>query len=148
MTRKRSRFSADFKRRVALEGLRERDTVQAIDHGDGGTAHAIRDRRVGDVDVRALDYGPDDRAGSVNRVCAAAMFKVDLEDICVSAIQTLVAHSAATGTSIPEDALGHLEYAYVQLKYGVWQTGHFRAGGYAPPGKNLCCQTMGRTAGR
>ena len=30
MTRKRRRFSADFKRRVALEALRERDTVQAI----------------------------------------------------------------------------------------------------------------------
>ena len=30
MTRKRCRFSADFKRRVALEALWERDTVQAI----------------------------------------------------------------------------------------------------------------------
>ena len=30
MTRKRCRFSADFKRRVALEALRKRDTVQAI----------------------------------------------------------------------------------------------------------------------
>ena len=30
MTTKRCRFSADFKRRVALEALRERDTVQAI----------------------------------------------------------------------------------------------------------------------
>ena len=30
MTRKRRRFTADFKKRVALEALRERDTVQAI----------------------------------------------------------------------------------------------------------------------
>ena len=30
MTRKRRRFTADFKRRVALEALRERDTVQVI----------------------------------------------------------------------------------------------------------------------
>ena len=32
MTRKRRRFTADFKRRVALEALRERDSVQ----GDRG----------------------------------------------------------------------------------------------------------------
>ena len=30
MTRKRRRFTVDFKKRVALEALRERDTVQAI----------------------------------------------------------------------------------------------------------------------
>ena len=30
MTKKRRRFSAEFKKRVALEALRERDTVQAI----------------------------------------------------------------------------------------------------------------------
>ena len=30
MTRKRRRFTAEFKKRVALEALRERDTVQAI----------------------------------------------------------------------------------------------------------------------
>ena len=30
MTRKRRRFTADFKRRVALEALRERDPVQVI----------------------------------------------------------------------------------------------------------------------
>ena len=30
MTKKRRRFTADFKKRVALEALRERDTVQAI----------------------------------------------------------------------------------------------------------------------
>ena len=30
MARKRRRFTADFKKRVALEALRERDTVQAI----------------------------------------------------------------------------------------------------------------------
>ena len=30
MAKKRRRFTADFKRRVALEALRERDTVQAI----------------------------------------------------------------------------------------------------------------------
>ncbi len=30
MTRKRHRFTADFKKQVALEALRERDTVQAI----------------------------------------------------------------------------------------------------------------------
>ena len=30
MARKRRRFTADFKRRVALEALRERDAVQAI----------------------------------------------------------------------------------------------------------------------
>ena len=30
MTRKRRRFTADFKKGVALEALRERDTVQAI----------------------------------------------------------------------------------------------------------------------
>ena len=30
MTRKKRRFSADFKKRVALEALRERDTVPAI----------------------------------------------------------------------------------------------------------------------
>ena len=30
MSKKRRRFTADFKKRVALEALRERDTVQAI----------------------------------------------------------------------------------------------------------------------
>ena len=30
MARKRRRFTAEFKKRVALEALRERDTVQAI----------------------------------------------------------------------------------------------------------------------
>ncbi len=30
MTRKRRRFTAEFKKRVALEALRERDTVEAI----------------------------------------------------------------------------------------------------------------------
>ena len=30
MTRKRRRFTAEFKKRVALEALREHDTVQAI----------------------------------------------------------------------------------------------------------------------
>ena len=30
MTRKRCRFTAEFKKRVALEALREHDTVQAI----------------------------------------------------------------------------------------------------------------------
>ena len=30
MTRKRRRFTAEFKKRVALEALRERDTVRAI----------------------------------------------------------------------------------------------------------------------
>ena len=30
MSKKRCRFTADFKKRVALEALRERDTVQAI----------------------------------------------------------------------------------------------------------------------
>ena len=33
-SRKRRRFTAEFKRRVALEALRERDTVQAIDRPD------------------------------------------------------------------------------------------------------------------
>ena len=30
MSKKRRRFTADFKKRVAMEALRERDTVQAI----------------------------------------------------------------------------------------------------------------------
>ena len=30
MSKKRCRFTADFKKRVALEALREQDTVQAI----------------------------------------------------------------------------------------------------------------------
>ena len=36
MTRKRRRFTAEFKKRVALEALRERDTVQAIAGAQAG----------------------------------------------------------------------------------------------------------------
>ena len=89
----------------------------AIDHGHGAAAHAIRDRLAHDLDLEGLDYGPGVRAGSLNRVCSTPIFNLDLEDICVSAIQKLAARSVATGTSIPDDVLAHLEHAFEQFNY-------------------------------
>ena len=41
MAKKRRRFTAEFKKRVALEALRERDTVQAI-----ASRHAVHPNQV------------------------------------------------------------------------------------------------------
>ena len=55
MARKRRRFTAEFKKRVALEALRERDTVQAIT-----ARHEVHPNQVGawkQQAVEGLDEG-------------------------------------------------------------------------------------------
>ena len=50
MTKKRRRFTADFKKRVALEALRERDTVRAI-----AARHEVHPNQVGAWKRQAME---------------------------------------------------------------------------------------------
>ena len=54
MARKRRRFTAEFKARVALEALRERDSVQAI-----AARHELHPNQVSAWKRQAVDAVPD-----------------------------------------------------------------------------------------
>ena len=62
MSKKRRRFTAEFKRRVALEALRERDTVQAI-----AARHEVHPNQVSAWKRRAVEGLAEVFAGSPKR---------------------------------------------------------------------------------
>ena len=90
----------------------------ASNHESG---EVIRQRLRRDLGLDALDYGLAGRAGSLRRVCSFSMFKLGFEGLCVSAFETLVEESLATGLPIPDDVLRQLEQAYEDLRYGPWR---------------------------
>ena len=92
----------------------------AIDAGDRKAGEAVRDRLRRDVGLDALDYGPARRGQSLDRVCSLLIFDLDLEELCVAAVETLAGEAATAGASIPGDVLGHMEYAFELLKYRPW----------------------------
>ncbi len=94
----------------------------AVDVGDRKAAVAIRDRVRRDLGFDALDYGPEHWADSLQRRCGERLFELDLEDLCLSAIGTLVADAAAVGEAIPDDVLGHIDDA-LKLFHSTWRTG-------------------------
>ena len=95
----------------------------AVAVGDHDAATAIARRVRQDLGLDALNYGPARRAGSLGRVCSVAVFDLDLEDLCLSAIKALAGEAATAVAPIPDDVLRHLEYAFERLKYRAWQTG-------------------------
>ena len=62
MARKRRRFTPEFKARVALEALRERDSVQAI-----ARRHELHPNQVSNWKRQLLDTAPEVFAGSGQR---------------------------------------------------------------------------------
>ena len=65
MARKRRRFTAEFKARVALEALRERDSVQAI-----ATRHELHPNQVSTWKRQLLEGLPDVFAGGAGQKLA------------------------------------------------------------------------------
>ena len=67
MARKRRRFTAEFKARVALEALRERDSVQAI-----AARHELHPNQVSTWKRQLLEGLPEVFAGGAGRKAALA----------------------------------------------------------------------------
>ena len=65
MARKRRRFTAEFKARVALEALRERDSLQAI-----ATRHELHPNQVSAWKRQLLEGMPEVFAGGAGRKLA------------------------------------------------------------------------------
>jgi len=95
----------------------------AVFTDDRETAAAIRKRIRRDLGLDALDYGPERRAGSLQRACGGALFYLDLEDICLSAVEKIAADAAAVGEPIPREALRHMAKAFERWNYAHWSTG-------------------------
>ena len=89
----------------------------ALDAGDHGAGEAVRDRLRRDVGLDALDYSPARRRESLDRVCSLGIFDLDLEELCLAAVETLVGEAASAGASIPEDVLRYMKHAFELLKY-------------------------------
>jgi len=92
----------------------------AIDAGDHRAGEAVRDRLRQDLDLDALDYGPAHREASLDRVCSMSIFNLDLEELCLAAVETLAGEAATAGASIPGDVLGQMETAFELLKHRPW----------------------------
>lgn len=96
----------------------------AVDTGDRDAAKAIQTRLVRDHGLDSLDYAPAHRDESLDRSCGVHMFVMDLEkDLCIPALEALVAEAALAGEAIPPDVLLHMEDAFEHFEYGTWSNG-------------------------
>lgn len=89
----------------------------ALDAGDPGKAEAIRDRVRRDLGLDTLDYGPQRRQESLTLACSEGLFRLELEDFCLSALEMLAGNSAKNGEAIPRDVLGHIGAAFRLLRF-------------------------------
>lgn len=79
-------------------------------------AKAIRVRVRRDLGLAVLDYGPQRREDSLALACSDGLFRLGLEDFCLSALETLAATAANNGEIIPPDVLGHVGDAFRLLR--------------------------------
>ena len=104
----------------------------ALDANDPGQAEAIRERVRRDLNLDALDYGPEHRRDSLQRSCGdESLFYLDLEGPCLDALRSLARSAADAGEAIPDDVLdrmgdvlGRLQVPHVEgFRYKPWKTG-------------------------
>ena len=104
----------------------------ALDANDPGQAEAIRERVRRDLNLDALDYGPEHRRDSLQRSCGdESLFYLDLEGPCLDALRSLARSAADAGEAIPDDVLdrmgdvlGRLQVPHNEgFRYKPWKTG-------------------------
>ena len=89
----------------------------AMDGSDPERAEAIRARVRRDLGLETLDYGPQRRQDSLAIACSDGLFRLGLEDFCLSALETLAATAADNGEIVPNDVLGHVGDAFRLLRF-------------------------------
>ena len=106
----------------------------AKDVGDFAAKESIRVRLRRDLGLDALDYSPARRDGSLQRACADQLFELGLEKPCVSTLVAFASEAVTTGTPIPDDVLGHVDFAFENLERGSLAAARLRALLVAFPG--------------
>lgn len=75
----------------------------SVDAGDRAAAKATQDRVRRDAGLDALEYGGERRAESLDFACSSPVFYVDLEEVCVAAIESLAAAAVEAGVPLSDD---------------------------------------------
>lgn len=96
--------------------------------GDPRAADAIRARVRRDAGLNALDFGGDEpcegsencprggRGDSLDLACQPLLLSIGLEDICLSAVETLASAASAAGKEVPGDVLRAVSVATRKLR--------------------------------